>query len=579
MSLGAHLRKLGQQQQQQPPGGLLAMLRASGDRRLQTGRAPGTGPLPHETAAGAVTNPAEMGVGLLQSLLGDMGTAPALLIPFIAQPLREYAGIDILAPMRVSPEGSSAQARKVMQINEQLSMYQMQQNAELATNIVDAALKGVETLNERLFSRMGISIPTEELSEWMRNRDPATLGQIYGQLAATVPEVGAALSALDPSYIADFTPMVRQNMLDNNGEFNPQQFHSDMAQFRQLYDQQLFGGLPAQWALEAVGFTRTHLGRGANTAHARNVALAAESLKEAGLADTYGGAMVLAQQMGGQELFTNPARVQRNAAYLARMADRGLVDPQQLGKAANMAAQYGMHPSTAMAFVAQAGMSQAELGTATAEQFAEPSMESYRALQDSTGAQALAQATQWDRGYRRQFERALERGDVRRLDQLARRAERDPRRQQWGEGDASRLFGEISSADPQLLSGVMSMAVERGMQRMPAHLSRQMSRVLRDPAQVRRLAEGDFSQVDPRLGRMLQQSPHLLASAATLAPGTYTHGTRGVRAQRRIRPPAMRPSEVAGPVPTISDTLGFGRGRRPDTKDPAAVRRDVAGGS
>lgn len=517
----------------------------------------------HETAPVATTNPAMLGIGTLQSILGDFGTLPALALPFVAQPLQR-AGIDIMSPIQVGHQGSPRAAAELARISQGMMAEQFAENTQALSRLGGA----VGNMAGKLGGLIGMDFDGEGIANWIASRDPQTVGMMYAQFAPLVPELPEAMSALDPSFITDFTPFIKQTQMQNGGQFDEQLFRENVNNFRQSYQRGLFdtpdGTIPAQWAANAVQYTRERLGPSANMAHAQNVARAARSLQSEGLAQTFGGAMELLQNVAPDAAF-NPGKARQTAQYLGNMARRGMIDPQALAKAADIAHQQGMDPMTAMSMVARSGMMRQRFGADVADNLLSDTMQTYRGMQEQPWMQALDTATSFDRRYQRRFDQALQRGDVGSIRRLGQQALRDRNVLRLGPGDGASLMGRMERHNPALVEGLMAHELSDAMGRMPSRVRRDLSRTVSDPRRLRQVMSGDFTGVDARAGQILRDNPAVLGSMLSLSPEAANIRNTGIRPQRRIRQPAVQSDPPR--LRNLSDVAGYQTPRTPEALD------------
>lgn len=565
--LGSQYFKQAQQQPQQPQHGyapnVFELLSHTAQGVNQGGRVNTRSHGAHETAPVTTTNPAMLGIGTLQSVLGDFGTLPALALPFLAQPLQQ-AGIDIMSPIQVGHQGSPRAAGELARISQGMMAEQFAENTQALSRLGGA----VGNMAGKLGGMLGMDFNGDGIAQWIASRDPQTVGMMYAQFAPLVPELPEAMSALDPSFITDFTPFIKQTQMQNDGQFDEQLFRQNVQGFRDAYQRGLFdspdGTIPAQWAANSMQYARERLGPDANIAHAQNLARSARALQSEGLAQTFGGAMELIQNVAPDAAF-DPGKARQTAQYLGNMARRGMIDPQALAKAADIAHQQGMDPMSAMSMVARSGMMRQRYGADVADNLLSDTMQTYQGMQEQPWMQALSTATSFDRRYQRRFDQALQRGDARGIRRLGQQAMRDRRVMRLGPGDSSGLMGQMEQHNPALVEGLMAHELSDAMGQMPSRVRRDIARTLRDPQRLRQAMSGDYTGMDARAGRLMRDNPALLGSMLSISPEAGQIRSTGIRPQRRIRPPTT-PSDPPQ-LRNLSDVAGYDTPRQPQALD------------
>lgn len=556
-----------------PPGGFRGFFPDVNQRRAQHAQYESQQVPGFAGREGNTTSPAGIGISLLQNVMGEMGTAPALLLPFVAPWVKEKTGLDLMEPIQVGYGGDPAATREAARVNREMMGRQFQESGRLVGRIADMAGEWINKIPKNIRQDWLGGLSGEAATSWVKSMPPQQLGMMYGQLAPAVPELASTLSAMDPNFIADFSPFVKMTMAQNEGRFDEGLFAQNIQNFRQAYNQGWFNQegrpIPAQLAASAMGFARERLGNRANMAHAANIAKSADALHKQGLAQTFGGAMSLASRLG-QGYAEDPSQLIQSANYLGDLARRGMIDARQMAKAADIADQQGIDPMTAMQLVGQSGVLRTQL-RADAEKLLEPAAQSYAQLQKQPWAEALDKAVRFDSRYRRRLESAKERGDTTAIQRLGERAMKDRglmRELEGIEGSGARLLGDLASTNPQLVPAMMAQEVHHGFRRR-GDLGRSAQRfIARNREEVAQaMSTGDFSDLGRgsrgrRMGALFAKNPHLVASALTLDPSVTYSGT--LRPRQRIKKPDIKPAVGSEPIRRLGTGVPqFGGGKRP----------------
>lgn len=475
--------KLGRQrvksaQTQRPPPGLLGQLGQARQSNLQSGRFSSpyvTGPSPGQQQG--FTTPSQMIAGGAHSLLGQAGGAITGLGMLGAQ----AAGIDIPQTLyQTSYGGNVGEMRDQMAANEAMMGAQVSSRGKSAQRLINAV---VDKMGDK-----GVDLG------FLKDIPAQQAGMFLQGLAPVLPELEGIIAALDPSYVTDFSPLIKMTRLTNEGRFDQKTFNQVRQQFDQAYQQGAFGNVPKQIAMHSIAKAAERGAGGENLIpHARNISRAANSFVQAGLAPNFGAAMGLATSMS-PNVETDPTKAITFASRLDNLARKGAISREMISNAAQVAAKQGLNPAAAMLAVAKSGRLRGQLGSA-ADEYAGAAVNALSQFQRSPRAAVLSAAYATDEKARNTIDRAIASGDVSRLNSLYEKLGRNPRLLRTASQNPdliSHFTGRMMMANPRVYEGLAQSSIME-----EAGKSRALRRVLgrrsgRDEI-IRRLRTKDFT--------------------------------------------------------------------------------------
>lgn len=540
MKLGQLAFRKSAQSGQPPIGGAglmwdpMGMLQRAQHQRLQHGQRASDFAYGPPEAPGFVTGQQAV-VGGAQGLLGPLGAmATGFLMPYI-QAAAGKAGVDLQEPYQIAYGANPEDAREIARVTGQVMQRQFETTGATVQDVVSAADRQIQ-------EHFGVDLPLEKIRQF-----PAgAVGNFVQQLSMFFPEIQTILSASDPRFISDLSPMVKATYAANNGEFDPNVFRNIIQDFQQTYNKGNFRGVPAQIAMHAVQYAKERGGPGAGMREAVNAAQSANAFVQSGLAPSFGEALTLINEVDPSGGLKNPTRAIRYASQLNEMAKRGFVDRKHIYEAARVAKQQGLPIRAAMTAVAGGGRARTMVRGPRGSEIAETAASTMARMGESDTMKLLAAAHQQSPKARGLIERALETGDNRLLDRVIQQAQQSPRLMaSKNQVDASYL---INRMDPNMLRGQVMSDVRRFAAQTG---SRDLQRIIARPEELqRRLRTRDFTGLDPQAVRYLSEGGptggRLGAAAMTFAEpfSVTTDFDRYYKPPKRLgRPfPEMAPS-------------------------------------
>ncbi len=506
--------------------------------------------------AAPVTTSGGLAIQALQSVFGDAFSGAALLLPFVAGPLQTL-GIDLTQLLRLGYGGSDSATQEAMGprgAQTALMNTQLRENSQLVKRMAGYAASLVSKLPP--FVQAFLPKDPEQWTAQITSKiDDNTLGQWVTTLGQIFPDALGLMTQLDPSFITDATPFVKQTLLQNNGKFDPDIFDRNIAAFKDVYNRGWFGQVPAQLAANAVQHTREKLGSRATLGNAAMASAVADSLVKAGFA-TFGDALEMASQIGGRDYFTNPTRLISTINRISEMAAAGNVSPQQVAQAATVALKQGQNPLAYMQLVATSGQASGRLGSQLADKITPGAVQTQQSMMQEYDL--LGEAVSKDVRYKRMFERAVKSGRPDAVAELLQRAKSDQRllRSVGTDGPTpglgSQLFSQMSMHNPDFVPALMVQQTQQQMRDLDPKAYRGMQRMLGSQRGRSRLGEmlvsGDFTGVrDRRLRAALADNQSLVGNALSINPELLRRNRFGLRNQRLRR----IPDADLAPEPTV----------------------------
>jgi hypothetical protein len=470
---------------QQPAGLFDRMLQQHGAEQGQ-GRYTGSGSVgpSQQQGQGFVTGQQALLEGA-QSAAGPLGVSLAMLgMPWIQQ-ATAGTGIDLAKPWQMGYGGSPRAFQEQGRVAAQMMSAQLTSMGDSGRQLAVAA---IEQLGKT-------GIPVEGVINYLKTADPNTVGTIVQQLSLQFPQVQAIMSRLDPAFISDFTPIAQATYFQNNGDFDEALFQKTMQRFQSDYRSGKYGQVPAQIAAHSVAFVAEKgLPPGAIPDASKNVAQAANSLVDRGLAPSFGAAMELAQSIS-PEVMQNPKSVQQFANYTDNLARRGFLSRDQIYSAAQYAMHNGLDVASTMTAVGHSGRLKRLMGQ-HAGKLPDLAATSLAGFQKSEQASVLGAARQISKSLRHTIDTAISKGDVAALTRVYKQVASNPdilniARQNPNVGVS--LAKQMSAKNPAMLGQLMTAQFAEQGKNDPS-----MRKLLRNPTEIRRrIIQQDLSGLSP----------------------------------------------------------------------------------
>ena len=512
-----------------------------------------------------VTSGGQLGVGLLQQLFGESAGIVGAFLPFVAGPIKNATGIDVMAPLRIGYGGDPEATRQVQAAQGAMMTQQLVENTGALSAIGQAAGDTFDKYAPDWVKEL-VPFTGKSLPGLIATVPPDQLGLFISQVSQASPMVAQLFSQFVPGMITSFEPFMRQTLMQNNGKFDAELFNKNVGDFKRAYASGHFQRpgrevLPAQLAASAVQHTRETLGKGATMTQAANAAYVADTLQKAGLADTFGNGLALASQLG-TDYFNNPEALNTKIQQLGDMAASANMSPAQVAQAAQVAREQGQDPLAYMQVMASSGRMANLYGTQVADRLTAPSTQIQTEMMKRFDL--LGGAVSTDKRYQRAFQTALKSGRPEAMYRLLQTAEKDPRlladigpaENHAGRGSA--LFAQMQSRSPDFMQGMMVQTAQNEMRGLTPQLRRQLNRTMthdRDKL-TEAVRTGDYTQVgDRRLGAMLSRNPSVAAAAMSVDPSLVRQNQfqlrnpRMRRAPKPIQPEPLTRVGLPGPAP------------------------------
>lgn len=557
------------------PAGFFDQLGQLQQQQIAGARAPGQGQLPVGDPGGVMTGQ-QVAVGGLQSMFGSAGAlAGAAAVPILGPKLQQY-GIDLMKPWRVG-YGSDEAANEHLQISGAMMGPQLQAMGASAKAILRKVSEYVPFISH----------------EWVDGLPEQGAGQFLAVLAPVVPEIQTVMRAIDPNFMADFSPVVRATYAMNDGRFDQQLFQQTLDNFNRAYASGAFSNrytgkhIPKDVAVNALSVAAERGLRGqALIRGAANLATGADALIEKGLAPNFGAAMALAEQLGetpvslperrrptlkptrrsdafgrapslkfGQvkqaDVLSDPAPVVRWANKIDSMARRGMIDKSQLYQAAQVAMQNGVDVATALTAVGMAGRVKKALGGGQAGAYAANVVaNTMQKFQQSGQVQDLA--VLWSNTkYRDRVMKAVASNNQEELARLQNIVRQNPHlRELRNPQTAAQFTRMVVGQNPSAFRGMVQSQLHEA-----AGKNTQLKSFLGDQkALVRYMRTGDARGLSFESQKMLARNPGLAPSALALIEDRMAPPERPPLAAGA--PPVERPPFAIDPPKRGPDIMG-----------------------
>jgi len=416
---------------------------------------------------------------------------------------------------------------------------------------------GRATLTSLDFAGEQLSGVAPKLANVLRNTAKSgnadAVGSVLQYIIPSFPELGTILSRIDPSFISDFSPLVQATYQANGGEFDETIFNRMHSQFQKTYASGAFGNVPAQVAMHATAFaSQQGVPEGQLSSASTNLAQAADSIVNAGLAPDFGAALQLAHSLGGREVVLDPNRVQQRVAQLDNLARRNGISRDQMVAAGQLAAKEGLDPGSVMESVAMGARVSQSLGA----QGAAAATDALASFQQQHRPRVLEAARRTNAQFRAQIDRALAAGNEQALDAVYRAARSNPAVVEMAQDPSlGAAFvghaGQKGMGVNQLIRGEMRDAV-RG--------NAEAQKLMANPQELtRRARTNDWTGLTPETQRLFTSKGNTFAATALAVNPSQAERGR-------------RPGMVAKPEPVTRLGLPY-----PKKTEQPGRERDLGG--
>jgi hypothetical protein len=503
------------EEQQLPPGmagqmprGLIQRALEAHTAEMQEGRFPTFAqPGPHAGAARGLVTANQGLMEALMSFLGPMGAAAGMLgMPYIQQIANKY-GIDMNQPFQYGYGGNPQAFAEQQAVSRMLMQYQMQGSGQAASRIMEATSDVLRTY---------LGDKATGVTDWIASLDPGQLGMFMQQLSIFFPQIQSIMSRVDPSFISDFSPLVKSMYRETGGKFDPAVLKRNVDEFNAAYKSGAFGAVPAQIAVHSMDFAKENLGPRAATVNAANYARAADAFVKHGLANSFGEAMAMVEASAPGEAAFNPERAIAYASYLDGLARQGMVDRKMIQGAAQYAQQNNTSMGAAVNAVLMASRVRSRVGGREGQRYADMAAQAISGAAKSTSMKLLAAAYEGDKKARTYIDRAIEQGDTAALNKLSRKLRNNPRaisRAQFADSDA--FVNRLSMGAPGILDSFVRGEVQRA-----ASGNKQLQSLLANKAELaRRMKTRDFSGLSDKTVEALSRGGGRLGAVALSTGG------------------------------------------------------------
>jgi len=569
-------------------GNLLTQIAEGNQRHAQTPS--GTTFTPGRRAGPAMSQ-GQLGVGLLQSIVGDVGGLAGLAIPFLGPWLKRATGgkIDLAKMYRMGYGGDDAATKQALAAQNDLMNFQKESLGASAGNLAGLAGQVVDNVISALPKFI-----QDELPSWLSGgaiagplqayakQNPGFIGQVLAPILMQFPEVQSAVQALDPNLIVDARPFRKMTTQITGGEYDTSVAWQVFDTFRAQYDAGMFQpegtqDIPASLAANALQHTMEMTGDPSiafsqeGIQKVRNAVQVADRIHTLGLAP-FGESLELARSLGTGYLDNPNALDQR----LSRMGDamvRAGMDPEQLMQTVQVARERGADPLVYMHTVTSAGLATRRQGTDVGQEI---TPDATRGRQEAvSNLDLLATLAKFNPTYR---EAALRTGgDPAKLWQLGERAKQDRQAilavdpSAFRQGAGTHLLGKMTEFTPDAQERWQAYSLQKQLQGMGQE-GGQLGRLLRDKGELRQAVQsGDWSQLggskaeSARLGSLASRHMPVINRALSIQPDylRYQRPGFGARGGFKYNPRAEAP-ELDQPEAPIQG-LGVQAPRREQT--------------